>query len=233
MTKRVRRRAPRGPDKTAVMHFRVQPLTLKAIKDAAKASGRTVSAECEAQLQLALFGMGGGLWPILQIVSDNLNRISELKERAWADDPILFDRAFSAIVAMLEMCRPPGSIHRDATDDELQETRDLMVNSIIRIYEVNTAPLARLSPEQRHLVKLKEQLGAIGAELILGRFAALVRKAAGTELPSATDAKELWRITRILIQPVVLSAAASMTVNTAVMRPGPDGKLVAVEETKK
>ena len=130
---RRQRRAPRGSDKTAVMHFRVQPLTLKAVKDAAKTSGRTVSAECEAQLQRALFGMGGGLWPILQVVSDNLNRLTELKGRAWADDPILFDRAFNAIVAMLEMCRPPGSIHRGATDNELQADRNVMYNSLIRI----------------------------------------------------------------------------------------------------
>ena len=232
---RRQRRAPRGSDKTAVMHFRVQPLTLKAVKDAAKTSGRTVSAECEAQLQRALFGMGGGLWPILQVVSDNLNKLTELKGRAWADDPILFDRAFNAIVAMLEMCRPPGSIHRGATDNELQADRNVMYNSLIRIYEVNTsAPLARLSPEQRHLVKLKEQLGAIGAEPVLRRFAALAHKASTTESPTTTDAKELWRITRMLLaEPAVLSAAGSMTVDVAVMRRGPDGKLVPVEENKK
>jgi hypothetical protein len=234
MDKKTRRRAQRGPDKTKVMHFRVQPLTLKAVKDAAKASGRTVSAECEAQLQRALFGMGGGLWPILQIVSDNLNKLTELKGRAWAEDPILFDRAFNAIVAMLEMCRPPRSIHRDATDNELQADRNVMLNSILRIYEVDTSvPLARLSPEQRHLVKLKEQLGAIGAEPVLRRFAALVHKASTMESPTATDAKELWHITRMLIaEPAVLSAAGSMTIDVAVMT-GPDGKQVPVEETEK
>jgi hypothetical protein len=229
------RRAPRGSEKTAVMNFRIQPLTRRAVEDAAKASGRTVSAECEAQLQRALFGMGGGLWPILQIVSDNLNKIAELKERAWADDPILFDRAFNAIVAMLEMCRPSGSIHRDATENELQADRNVMLNAILRIYEVNTsAPLGRLSPEQRHLVKLKEQLGAIGAEPVLRRFGALAHKASTTESPAATDAKELWRITRLLLaEPAILSAAGSMTVDVTVMRRGPDGKLAPVEENKK
>jgi hypothetical protein len=169
------------------------------------------------------------------VLVDNLNKIAELKERAWADDPILFDRAFNAIVAMLEMCRPSGSIHRDALDNELQTDRNLMLSSILRIYEVNTsAPLARLSPEQRHLVKLKEQLGAIGAEPILQRFAALVHKASTTESPTATDAKELWRITRmLLVEPAVLSAAGSMTIDVAVMPRGPDGKLVPAEENKK
>jgi hypothetical protein len=236
MAKKTRRRAPRLPgSKTVVMHFRVQPLTLEAVKKAAEISGRTVSAECEEQLQRALFGMSGGLHPVLQVVSGNLNRIAELKTRPWADDPALFDRAFNAIMTMLEMCRPSGSIHRDATADEVLEARDLMLKSILRIYEVDASvPLARLSPEQRHLAKLKEDFGAIGTAPILQRFAELAHKTRRMESPTPADAKELWRVTRILMaEPQVLSGAGSMIANVSVMRPGPDGKLVPVEEIKK
>jgi hypothetical protein len=192
------RRASRGLEKTEVMHFRIQPLTLKAVKEAAKASGRTVSAECEAQLQRGLFGMRGGLYPILQIVSDNLNKIVALKGGRWADDPALFDRAFNAIVAMLEMCRPSASISHEATDAEIQQARNLMLNSFIQIYGADSsARFASLSLEQRRLVKLKEELGAIGAEPLLRRFAVLVQKASTTESPTEADAEELWRLLRV------------------------------------
>jgi hypothetical protein len=61
-----------------------------------------------------------------------------------------------------------------------------------------------------------------------------MHKASTTESPTATDAKELWRITRmLLVEPAVLSAAGSMTIDVAVMPRGPDGKLVPAEENKK
>jgi hypothetical protein len=180
------------------MHFRIQPLTLKAVKEAAKASGRTVSAECEAQLQRALFGMRGGLYPILQIVSDNLNKIIELKAGRWVDDPALFDRAFKAIVAMLEMCRPPGSISHEATDAEIQQARNLMLNYFIQIHGADSsARFASLTLEQRRLIKLKEELGAVGAEPLLRRFAVLVHKASTTEPPTKAETEELWRLLRV------------------------------------
>jgi hypothetical protein len=210
---RKRRRASRGPEKTKVMHFRVQPLTLKAVEDAAKASGRTVSAECEAQLQRALFGMCGGLYPILQIVSDNLNKIVELKTGRWADNPALFDRAFNAIVAMIEMCRPSGSIFREATDAEIQQARNLMLNSFIQIHGADSsARFASLNLEQRRLVKLKDEMGAIGAEPLLRRFAMLVQKASTTESPTEADTEEMWRLLRVF-----KSSAESLTISSPVI----------------
>ena len=134
MRAKAKRRAPRGIEKTAVMHFRVRPETLRAVKEAAAASGRTVSGECEAQLNRALVDTGTALWPILQLLSDVLAKIPEFSKAArWAGNPVLFDRASNVIGTVLEMLRPPGSIRRDATDDERQQWRSIVLSYLIQI----------------------------------------------------------------------------------------------------
>src|SRR3974390_40252 len=137
-TKRITRRV-RATDKEDAtlplpLHFRVRPDTMKALKEAQAISGRTLSGECEAQLNRALVETNVALWPLMQLLSDILGKIPEFsKATRWADNYVLFDRAFNAITTMLEMLRPPGPIRQDATDDEKQQWRNLVLNSLFQI----------------------------------------------------------------------------------------------------
>jgi hypothetical protein len=51
---RLKRRARRYPQKSAVIHFRITPETRRLLEEAAAEAGRTMSAECEHQLLRAL-----------------------------------------------------------------------------------------------------------------------------------------------------------------------------------
>ena len=228
MRAKAKRRAPRGIEKTAVMHFRVRPETLRAVKEAAAASGRTVSGECEAQLNRALVDTSTALWPILQLLSDVLAKIPEFSKAArWADNPVLFDRAFNVIGTVLEMLRPAGSIRRDATDDERQQWRSIVLSYLIQIRQADpSVPLAKQTREQRRLVKRKEDLGAIGLEPILQQWFEAAHKTITNEFPSVPDAVQLWQVTKLLMAPpVTLSGKGSLSVNAEVIR--------AKKETKK
>ena len=195
--------APRGPQKSEIMNIRVQPLTKQELKRAAKASGRTMSAEAEFQLHRALFEMSGPLWPILKAVSAALNSVStELgKATRWAEDPALFDRAAAMINAALEMFRPQGSVRRDATDDERHQVRTVMIDLLDKLSKADpSVPLAKQSLEQRRLVKLKEDLGTVGAEPVLQQFTELALKTRTVEKPLWADAERLWQATRLLME---------------------------------
>jgi hypothetical protein len=216
-----RGRAPRSLNKTAVMHFRVMPLTLKAVKQAAAASGRTMSAECEFQLQRALFEMGAPLYGILKRVCEALGNDPELsKSNRWAEDPELFNRAVNMFNAALEIFRPVGSKRREATDQEKDLAAAYVLNHLNTVAKADeSVPLARQSQEQRGLLKSKEELRAVGAEDVI------------------RNAAEIWRQTqRLMAAPVKLSAEGKFIIDDSkvhVMRTGPDDKLVPKEENKK
>jgi hypothetical protein len=197
------RRAPRGPQKSEIMNIRVQPLTKQELKRAAKASGRTMSAEAESQLHRALFEMSGPLWPMLKAISAALNSVSTEfgKATRWAEDPALFDRAAAMINAALEMFRPQGSVCRDATDDERQQVGAVMLDLLDNLSKADpSVPLAKQSLEQRRLVKLKEDLGTVGADRVLQQqFNELARKVRTIENPMHADAAKLWQVTRLLM----------------------------------
>jgi hypothetical protein len=216
-----RRRTPRSLDKTAVMHFRVLPLTLKAVKRAAAASGRTVSAECEFQLQRALFEMGAPLYPILKRVCEALGKDPALSGTTrWVEDPELFNRAVNMFNAALEIFRPTGSKRRDATDQEKDLAIAYVLDHLTSVAKADeSVPLPRQSQEQRGLLKSKEELRAVGAEDV-------VRNAA-----------EIWRQTqRLMAAPVKLSGEGKFIIDASkvsLMRMGPEGKLMPKEEDKK
>jgi hypothetical protein len=193
-----RRRASRSLEKTAVMHFRVMPLTLKAVKKAAAASGRTVSAECEHQLQRSLFEMGAPLYPILKRVCEALGNDPELsKSQRWAKDPELFNRALNMFNAALEMFRPVGSKRREATEQEKDLATAYVLDHLTEVAKVDESiPLTRQSQEQRSLLKSKEELRASGVEDVIRNAAAI------------------WRTTqRLMVAPVKLSAEGRLIID--------------------
>ena len=240
-TKRITRRV-RATDKEDAtlplpLHFRVRPDTMKALKEAQAISGRTLSGECEAQLNRALVETNVALWPLMQLLSDILGKIPEFsKATRWADNYVLFDRAFNAITTMLEMLRPPGPIRQDATDDEKQQWRNLVLNSLFQIGQADASvPPKDQTREQRRLLKRKEDLEATGLGPVLARWAEAARKTTAQEFPTVPQAMDLWRLTRLLMAPpATMSGQSGMILNAEVMRKDPaTGKLVPVSELEK
>jgi hypothetical protein len=161
-----RRRAPRGPGKSEILNIRVKPLTKRALVDAAKKRGRTLSAECEFQLQRALFEMGG---PTRSVINAVASAIDELIRRRtstpgrWVEDSNLFDVVLRALVAALEMFRPEASTtqvlpERPALD--AAQGRAVLLELLAEIAALPPdAPLEKLSSRQRALSLMKEDLG--------------------------------------------------------------------------
>ena len=107
-----RRRAPRGAQKSEVINFRIRPSTKALLKRAAHDHGRTVSAECEYQLQRALVEMGTGpthaLLAVVGSAVDTLIRRKKAPPNLWARDPLQFDFVVEAITSALRLFRPQG-----------------------------------------------------------------------------------------------------------------------------
>jgi hypothetical protein len=179
----MRKPARKYPMRSEVINFRIQPATKAALQKAARASGRTVSAEAEHQLHRALSDMGSGkthavFAMIAKTIDGFLARASlntgepvEPTRRKWWDDPRLFDQVAKLSAAALELMRPAG--------EPLQEGRDtmmlddgLIVNTSesharfaieTTLREIQTAdlsvPFDKARPYQRWLALLRRDLG--------------------------------------------------------------------------
>jgi hypothetical protein len=213
------KRAQQTDQKTAILNIRVQPLTKEQLQKAAAASGRTVSAEAEFQLHRALFEMRAPLWPILKTICAALAEDPELKKNArWAEDPALYDRAVNMFNAVLEVCRPQGSVPRRDTQQEKDLAVAYALDLLNSIKNADASvPLKKQTPDQRALLKAAQELQHVGA-------GALVNCAAN-----------LWQATqRLMATPGVFAATANMIANAKVMRKDPvTGNLVPVSELEK
>ena len=103
-------RAKKYPDRTVVINFRIQPATKAALQDAARRSGRTVSAEAERQLRRALSDMGTGpTHALMALIGRAIDGVVGLKspKAKWWNDPHQFDEAVRLATAAFELLRPP------------------------------------------------------------------------------------------------------------------------------
>ena len=69
---------PRGIEKTAVMHLRVLRRHRGQLRKPQRPLAARCRGECEAQLNRALVDTGTALWPILQLLSDVLAKLSRI-----------------------------------------------------------------------------------------------------------------------------------------------------------
>src|SRR5271166_2300378 len=153
------RRAPRGAQKSEVINFRIRPGTKALLKRAAKDHGRTVSAECEYQLQRALVEMGTGpTHALLAVVGSAVDRLIRRKTASperWARDPRQFDSVVEAITSALRLFRPeaPEAQRPDCrTELDQSQGRAAVFELLGEIAAADPfAPLGQQSPEQRRL----------------------------------------------------------------------------------
>jgi hypothetical protein len=153
------------PEKSKVMNFRITPGTRGLLEEAAEASGRTISSECEHQLQRALSDMGTGPSHVLMAVIgrtiDDLVRMRERgakqKSARWWDDPHTFDLAARAVAAAFDMLRPKGEVPDTGRRGEFAIEATLREIQLADL----SIPFDQMKPHQRWLALLKRDLGPI------------------------------------------------------------------------
>jgi hypothetical protein len=209
MPSRKPQRAPRGAQKSEVMNFRIRPSTKALLKRAAQDHGRTVSAECEYQLQRALVEMGTGpTHALLAVVGSAVDRLIRRKKAPpdrWARDPLQFDSVVEAITSSLRLFRPEGpEARRPDRGAELGESqgRAALFELLGEIAATDPfAPLGQQSPEQRRLGLMKQDLGGLIGRPALERLIGLTAKAANNpDDIEANDARELWKLMGTIVK---------------------------------
>jgi hypothetical protein len=155
--------------KSTVINFRATPGTHQLLKRAAEASGRTLSSECEHQLQRALSVMGTGpTYALMTIIGRAITDLAEakdlmtgarLRKGPWWLDPHTFALAEKAVVAAFRLLQPPGA--QDQVDDGRQG--EFAIETLLR--EIQTVDLAipfdQMTAHQRWLALLKQDLGLL------------------------------------------------------------------------
>jgi hypothetical protein len=183
------------PEKSAVMNFRITPSTRQLLEQAAEASGRTISSECEHQLQRALSDIGTGpshaLMTVIGRTIDDLVRMRERgakhKASRWWDDPYTFDLAAHAVAAAFEMFRPKGTPSKsDGRQGEFAIEATLREIQLADL----SVPFDQMTPHQRWLVLLKRDLGPLAD-----------RPAVWGE--SAEQARQMYRQSRELLRELI------------------------------
>jgi hypothetical protein len=162
-------RAKKYPDRTVVINFRIQPATKAALQDAARRSGRTVSAECEHQLRRALVDMGTGpTHALMALIGRAIDGVVGLKspKAKWWNDPRQFDEAVRLATAAIELLRPPPRADADSSDSvEPLTERSIQFAAESSVREVQTvdvaAPFEQQTPDQRWLALLRQDLGSV------------------------------------------------------------------------
>jgi hypothetical protein len=179
------------------MNFRVKPETKELLKKAAEASGSTVSAEIEHQLERALFDMPPGpahaLFRGLTSAIDTLIRThNSPRLEQWLNDPVQFDRVVRAFTAALEMFRPEGPVSE--AEEDIDNVRGRYVvrglfDEILRVGPSSKQPL-----RQRRLAVLKKDLDEVATRPRVQELISLAQQAQNN--PEDTNAaKAYWRLT--------------------------------------
>jgi hypothetical protein len=158
-------RARKYATKTTVINFRIQPSTKAALQEAARRSGRTVSAECEHQLRRALSDMGTGpTYALMALIGRAIDGVVGLKSSTvkWWNDPRQFDEAVRLAMAAFELLRPPP---RAGADVEPLSERSIQFAAEASVREVQTVdaavPFEQQTLDQRWLALLRQDLGPL------------------------------------------------------------------------
>jgi hypothetical protein len=197
------KRAPRGAHKSEVMNFRIRPDTKALLKRAAEDHGRTVSAECEYQLQRALVEMGTGpTHALLSVVGSAIDRLIRRKMARpdrWTRDPLQFDSVVEAITAALRLFRPEGRAAQEpdgSTGLHQSQGRTALFELLAEIAAVDPfAPIDQQSLDRRRLGIMKQDLGEMIDRPTFEHLIALTGKAAkNPDDVEENDARELWKL---------------------------------------
>jgi hypothetical protein len=172
VAKRKRGRPPHGeyPEKSQVMNFRIRPDTKRLLAQAARVSGRTVSAEAEHQLRRGLAEMGTGrTHAVMTTIGRAIDTLVTLKtsdrhgrDDQWWSDPRLFEAARRVVLEALELFRPLAADKAEANDSDVRQAAfeiEALLHEIQTVDE--NKPYVKQTPHERWLVLMKKDLGQL------------------------------------------------------------------------
>jgi TraY domain len=162
-------RAAKYAEKSEVINFRITPGTKRLLNDAAKRSGRSLSSECEVQLQRALDHMGDSqTYAVMMVIGKTIGSLERIrnpnaskrgKERWW-NDAFLFDQARQVVLAAFGFFQPPVA---DFPKDENARKGKFWLEATLREIQLAdpSIPIKKQTPHQRWLNLLKRDLGSL------------------------------------------------------------------------
>jgi hypothetical protein len=170
LAKKKRGRPPHGeyPEKSAVMNFRIRPDTKRLLAQAARASGRTLSAETEHQLRRAVAEMGTGrTHAVMTTIGRAIDGLVKLKagestERDWWTDPYLYGQARQVVLKALDLFKPPEAAI-DAEPDNARQA-EFEIEALlheIQLFDESNKPFVKQTPHERRLGMMKKDLGPL------------------------------------------------------------------------
>ncbi len=167
-------------DKTAVLSTRITGDLRQSLEDAAATSGRSLSSEIEHRLRRSfdddrvIDQLGGQqLYAILRTVAATMSMagtgwVSELDSPTdppvdWLNDPYGYERAFWAVVTVLDAMRPPGDLSEDEVLSRLQARygkgfANFVLDEIAEAPPVLATPQDQLSNTQRTIRRIASEL---------------------------------------------------------------------------
>jgi hypothetical protein len=185
MAKKKRGRPPHGeyPEKSDVMNFRIRPDTKRLLVQAARASGRTLSGECEHQLRRAVAEMGTGrTHAVMTTIGRAIDGLVELKKGApgidWWSDPDLYVQARQVVLTALDLFRPPEAATGEDRPENAREA-EFEIEATLREIQLfdETKPFVKQKPYERWLGMMKKDLGPLADRpVVWGVSAARVRE---------------------------------------------------------
>ena len=205
------KRAPKYPEKSSVINFRITPETKRLLEQAARAHGRTLSSECELQLQRSLSSPENSqthaIMTLIGLAIDAVTNIQTLDKLAagrkhkpvqWWNDPYLYVQVEQMVIAALGVLRPRGPL---PNIDPRQ--RDFVLNALVREIQVAdpSVPFEKQTPHQRRINRLKQDLGLLadraapfGVDADAAREEVASMKPFREELIALTKKNALWSV---------------------------------------
>jgi hypothetical protein len=196
------RRAPRGPQKSSIMNFRITPETKDLLKWAARASGRTASAECEHQLRRALSEMSPtpayGILKAVRTAVETVLAIEHPQPERWTEEPELFDRVVRFLVGAMEMFRPPDRPlppNAVLATPEYQRQKALGRGSLLELLAQTAGvdPSVLATPEYQRQIEERDK--ALGRASLLELLAQIARVDPST--PTARQSEQQRELVRM------------------------------------
>ena len=198
----MRGRKPKGEyaEKGVTLSTRIRSDTRAALEEAAKASGRSLSQECEHRLRRsfdedeALIDRLGGrqLYAMFRMIAAAMEltvmqwqQFSSAKDERfdWIADPFGYDQAMKAAISVMDRLRPPGDptmpamsapegIPQEIWDTFIKNSGKLMAGSVAK--KVAEAEPGQPLPDDRRLhvlmARIADALGPMQANLANRHF---------------------------------------------------------------
>jgi hypothetical protein len=202
--KAVTRRALRYPGGSTPITFRVTAETRNLLEQAATAHGRSLSGECEWQLQRALSAWENSkTHAFMTVIGQAIDGVAAIVDgepgpRAvkWWDDPYLYGQAEQVTVAAFRMFKPRGT-----TPDIDPRQGDFVLGA--GVHELQTidegTPFEKQTLHQRRLKRLKHDLGE-----------ALVDRAAPFGIAAAAAREQIQKMRPFKNELIELSKKAAL-----------------------